>query len=403
MSESLVTEVLRKMLRRYAIQLTIGVVLFSIFSVWHINRNANHEIEIQRNKIMYIKEGYNLSTTIAIDGKRRQVNAFTSLIIGRYGKVYRKAKPQAMTTKEEELFNRNNIRYSELLGYGYYDLVGFSLLESRFNPYAVGTGSLKERTMFQITGWIVSDSKKFYEDLPKGLQKTFAFNDDLDDIHNVHKMVAVYWWGLNKKYANQKDWATLMFHFGESALYKWYKRGSFPDEFVYNEDDVHPVQEYFQTWWKIVYAFEHGRLEVQNELDYWTDIRKRMSLEEMQLTDTYKVIKKQRNLLKDVLEFDLEYNKGMKDYYSKIRKINKNSDKMYKRKFKNIKGGTWTKGMSLTKYMGKNADNLFKDFRNRVYKEDQWQFWTIFSIILIIMVLLFTVLNVLVYMYIQKK
>jgi len=101
-----------------------------------------------------------------------------------------------------------------------------------------------------------------------------------------------------------------------------------------------------------------------------------MILPELKLIDSYRTIKILRGLLIEVTEKEKDYIKGMKEYYKKIRKEVKGTDKKYKRIFKNVKVGKMEKFRRMGRYMGKSADDAFKGFRDKVYAEDQWQFWT---------------------------
>jgi hypothetical protein len=91
----------------------------------------------------------------------------------------------------------------------------------------------------------------------------------------------------------------------------------------------------------------------------------------------------------------------MNDYYKKIKKEIKRTDSQYKWIFKGIKEGNFGKVKTAAKFM-KHSDKVFKNFRDRVYAKDQWQFWTLFGIMGGIFIVLSAVLVFVVLLFVNK-
>jgi len=381
--------------------ITIFCIIIIIISMTYCIMKINMETEIrqQRQDILYIKDGYDTRIVLSLKDVRRKISSFTALIINRYSKRYHPKKPMAMNKYEKDQFIRDNIKYSELLGYGYYDLIALSLMESRFNPYAVGQ-LLDERSMWQLTRWAVPEACYYFKLLPDEIKPIMSFCvTDLSNVANVHKIVAVYWWGLKKEYLNQMDWVVTFFHWGKSFIHKYYKIGKFPGVFVFNKgkakESKRPVKAYFNTWYNIVNSFNSGRIEIEEELNYWEDNRKKMILPEIKLIDSYKHIKRLKIRLAEVEKIQSDYFDGMNKYYNKIKKEVQKTDKKYKIIFKGVKSGEFGKFKKISMYM-LQSKNFFKEFRDEVYKEDQWQFWLIFSLILGLFFIMLTILIIIV-------
>jgi len=245
-----------------------------IFLVWsHFDKEK--EIREQRSEILYIKDGYDTSIIISIKDTRRKVNAFTTQVMAQYGKRYHRKKLRAMSPNEKALFNRLNIKFAEILNYGYYDLIAIALLESEFNPYAKGKLQ-NEASIFQLAPSAVADAALYYRQLPPELKKMFSFkyhnhSKDLEDSINALKIAAVLYWGLRKDFKRQQDWVLTFYHWGKTRIYKYFKLNQFPHIFIFNanteREDRRSVINYFNTWYKITSAFNRGRIEVEKRTE----------------------------------------------------------------------------------------------------------------------------------------
>lgn len=371
-----------------------------------IRARAERLITEQRKEILYIKDGYDTSLIISVKDSRRKVSALCTDIITTYGYKYHPKKPMAMNKAEREEFIRRNIEFAELLGYGYYDLIAIALMESGFNPYSEGELQ-DEGGLFQLSPAGVADACLYFRQLPPELKKKFTFKydnhfEDLQDPINCLKVAAVLYWGLRKDYKRQADWVLTFYHWGKTYIHKYYKINEFPEVFIFNEgterESRRSVIGYFNTWHSITQKFIKGNIEIQKELDYWIDIRRRMTLPELKLIDSYKTIKKLNRLLKEVEKTERDHNKGMKEYYKRIRGEVQATDKKYKKIFKGVKTGQFEKFRRIGKYMLQSRD-FYRDFRDRVYKNDQWQFWTIFAAVVLLFLVGILILVILIFIF----
>ncbi len=350
-------------------------------------RNAENKIDQQLKDVLHIKDGYDTSVIISIKDTRRKVAAFSALIMKRYSFRRHDKKLKGMDKFTMDMFIQKNIRYTELLNLGYYDIIAIGMIESGFNPFAEGELQ-EERSMFQFSRSAVDSASGYYRRLPNEIQGilTFSYDDHLKDLQdpiNSLKIAAILLWGLKKDYKGQMDWVITIYHWGKSYMHKFYKLNEFPEFFTFKSRKTKKIYErsckdYFNTWYNITQNFKRGNIEVQKDLDYWKDIRSKMTIHELRLVDSYKTIKKLRYWLDEADKIQDDYEIAMRNQNKKIYKEVAKVDKQYKSIFGGLKTGQFGKFKTAIKYM-KQSKGFFQKFRNEVYRPDQWQFWAIFS------------------------
>lgn len=404
---------IKKIVLKHRIMIILMMVVlgFSKISIMIGETRAERIIAEQRREVLAIKDGYSIDAVMSLPEKRMKVAAHTTLIIKRYSYKYHKKKPKGMKPLEIEQVVRYNIKFSEALNNGYYDIISLGLLESEFNPYA--RGELQdEASWLQMARSAVDEARGYWHQLPASLKPMLDFKYDSEnhfevllDPVNALKVAHVRWWGLKRDYKNQMMWVSIIWHWGK-GIHRYYRLGELPEFFTFTsrktkEKYKRSCRIYFDKWYAIKEAFTRGVADVQKELDYWKDVRNKMVISELQLIDSYKVIKKLKYLLEEASDIQTSYHDGMNDYYKKIRKEVKKTDKQYKWVFKGIKEGHFGKAKTAAKFM-KHSDKIFKEFRDRVYKKDQWQFWTLFGIMGGILLSLTTILVFVVLNFVNK-
>lgn len=274
---------------------------------------------------------------------------FYNKVIGWYGHRYHKSKIQAMSPKQRADWVVNCYEYSEALNLPKFALVSLALMESDFNPVAVGP--FDERGMFQMRHAAIAQAQFFYTRwLDPELKKKFRFEADdwydLENPLNQLKIAALIIWGYKRMFRGDPRWYITAYHWGSDLIMKYYRNDILPPaKFVFNKgtirEDVRSPWSYYFVWAQINNAFSHFRKDINMPIDYLKLYRKQASALELQFIDSWKYVKTLRDTVDRIKAREKEFDEDIEREMKKLKRLTVKAEEEYTKLHKLIQTGNF--------------------------------------------------------------